>query len=43
MQDEGPIVQPFWRITSTVVDKKVMGFDLHPSQYVFAHRYAVAA
>jgi peptide/nickel transport system substrate-binding protein len=43
MQDEGPIVQPFWRITSTVVDKKVMGFDLHPSQYIFAHRYAVTA
>ena len=42
MQDEGPIVQPFWRIFSTVMDKKVKGFELHPSQYIFAHNYAVA-
>jgi len=43
MQDEGPIVQPFWRIFSTVMDKKVKGFELHPSQYIFAHSYAVAS
>jgi peptide/nickel transport system substrate-binding protein len=43
MQDEGPIVQPFWRVFSTVMDKKVKGFELHPSQYIFAHNYAVAA
>lgn len=43
MQDEGPIVQPYWRVFSTVMDKKVKGFELHPSQYIFAHRYAVAA
>lgn len=43
MQDEGPIVQPFWRTFSTVIDKKVKGFELHPSQYIFAHRYAVEA
>jgi len=43
MQDDGPIVQPFWRVFSTVMDKKVQGFELHPSQYIFAHRYAVAA
>jgi peptide/nickel transport system substrate-binding protein len=43
MQDEGPIVQPFWRVFSTVMDKKVKGFELHPSQYIFAHSYAVAA
>lgn len=42
MQDEGPIVQPFWKVFSTVMDKKVKGFELHPSQYIFAHRYAVA-
>ncbi|MBA3520384.1 MAG: ABC transporter substrate-binding protein [Rhizobiales bacterium] len=41
MQEEGPIVQPFWRTFSTVMDKKVQGFELHPSQYIFAHRYAV--
>jgi peptide/nickel transport system substrate-binding protein len=43
MQDDGPIVQPFWRVFSTVMDKKVQGFELHPSQYIFAHRYAIAA
>ncbi|AGT10598.1 ABC transporter substrate-binding protein [Paracoccus aminophilus] len=43
MQDDGPIVQPFWRIFSTVMDKKVQGFELHPSQYLFAHQYAVSA
>ncbi|PBC03568.1 ABC transporter substrate-binding protein [Mesorhizobium sp. WSM3860] len=43
MQDEGPIVQPFWRIFSTVMDKKVQGFELHPSQYIFAKDYAVAS
>ncbi|WP_284315677.1 ABC transporter substrate-binding protein [Labrys miyagiensis] len=43
MQDDGPIVQPFWRIFSTVMDKKVTGFKLHPSQYIFANEYAVAA
>lgn len=43
MQDDGPIVQPFWRVFSTVMDKKVLGFELHPSQYIFAHQYAVSA
>ncbi len=43
MQDDGPIVQPFWRVFSTVMDKKVKGFELHPSQYIFAHQYAIAA
>lgn len=43
MQEDGPIVQPFWRVFSTVMDKKVKGFELHPSQYIFAHRYAIAA
>ena len=43
MQDEGPIVQPFWRVFSSVMDKKVKGFELHPSQYIFAHKCAVSA
>ena len=41
MQDDGPIVQPFWRVFSTVMDKKVVGFELHPSQYIFANECAV--
>ena len=40
MQDDGPIVLPFWRVFSTVMDKKVKGFELHPSQYIFAHQDA---
>lgn len=43
MQDDGPIVQPFWRVFSTVMDKKVVGFKLHPSQYIFANECAVAS
>ncbi|MDQ0391252.1 ABC transporter substrate-binding protein [Labrys monachus] len=43
MQDDGPIVQPFWRVFSTVMDKKVQGFKLHPSQYIFANECAVSA
>ena len=41
LQDDGPIVQPFWRVFSTVMDKKVVGFKLHPSQYIFANECAV--
>lgn len=43
LQDDGPIVQAFWRTFSTVMDKKVKGFELHPSQYIFASQYAVSA
>ena len=43
LQDDGPIAQPFWRTTSTVMDKKVKGFAQHPSQYIFAHELAVSA
>jgi peptide/nickel transport system substrate-binding protein len=43
MQDDGPLVQPFWRTFSTVMDKKVKGFSVHPSQYIFANQYAVTA
>jgi peptide/nickel transport system substrate-binding protein len=43
MQEDGPIVQPFWRAFSTVMDKKVKGFSVHPSQYIFANQYAVNA
>ena len=43
MQNDGPLVQPFWRTFSTVMDKKVKGFSVHPSQYIFANQYAVTA
>jgi peptide/nickel transport system substrate-binding protein len=43
LQEDGPIAQPFWRTTSTVMDKKVKGFTQHPSQYIFAQELAVTA
>ncbi len=43
MQEEGPIIQPYWRTFATAMDKKVKGFELHPTGYVFGHRYAVVA
>ena len=43
MQEDGPIVQPFWRTTSTVMDKRVKGFQQHPSQYIFGNEMAITA
>lgn len=43
LQQDGPIVQPFWRTTSTVMDKRVKGFQQHPSQYIFANELAITA
>lgn len=39
MQDEGPIVQPVWRALFTWMDKKVQGFKMHPTGYMFAHQW----
>ena len=41
MQDDGPIVQPLWRKVQTGYDKRVKGFAMHPSQYIFAEQIAV--
>ncbi len=43
MQEDGPIVQPLWRKVQTGYDKKVKGFRMHPSQYIFAEQLAVEA
>ncbi len=43
MQDDGPIVQPLWRNVQTAYDKRVMGFRMHPSQYIFGEQFGVAA
>lgn len=43
MQEDGPIVQPIWRNVQTGYDKKVKGFKMHPSQYIFAEQIAVEA
>jgi peptide/nickel transport system substrate-binding protein len=41
MQQDGPIVQPIWRSVFTAYDKKVLGFKMHPTSYIFANELAV--
>lgn len=41
MQEDGPITQPFWTMVSTAYDKRVKGFKMHPSQYIFANELAI--
>jgi len=42
MQEEGPIVQPLWRSVFAAMDKKVQGFQAHPTQYVFPWDWSLA-
>ena len=37
LQDEGPAVQPFFLGEYTVYDKRVKGFRLHPTLYIFGN------
>lgn len=41
MQEDGPIVQPIWRSVITFYDKRVKGFRMHPSNYIFANQLAI--
>jgi peptide/nickel transport system substrate-binding protein len=41
LQDDGPIVQPLWRVIQTGYDKRVKGFRMHPTQYIFAEELAI--
>jgi len=43
MQQDGPIVQPIWRNIFGAYDKKVIGFKMHPSAYIFAETLAMAS
>ncbi|MFI5020598.1 MAG: ABC transporter substrate-binding protein [Alphaproteobacteria bacterium] len=43
MQEDGPIVQPLWRNNFTFYDKNVKGFTMHPTNYIFGNRLALAA
>ncbi len=43
MQEDGPIVQPLWRGLFMAYNKKVLGFDPHPTQYIFGNELAVQA
>ena len=41
MQEEGPIVQPLWRAVFAAMDKRVVGFKMHPTSYVFGEQLAI--
>ncbi len=41
LQDDGPIVQPVWRALFTFHDKRLQGFKMHPTGYIFAHQLAM--
>jgi len=41
LQEDGTIIQPFWRGLLTVHHERVKGFQEHPSQYIFGEQLAV--
>jgi peptide/nickel transport system substrate-binding protein len=41
MQKDGPIVQPIWRSVMTVMHKRVKGFSMHPTRYIFGNELAL--
>ncbi|MGH6882121.1 MAG: ABC transporter substrate-binding protein, partial [Hypericibacter sp.] len=41
MQEDGPIVQPVWEDLYTFMDKKVQGFNMHPTGYIFGNELSV--
>ena len=43
LQDDGPIVQPVWRALFTFHDKRVQGFKMHPTGYIFANQLGISA
>jgi peptide/nickel transport system substrate-binding protein len=43
MLDDGPIVQSVWRALFTFMDKRVKGFQMHPSGYMDCKDYAIGA
>ncbi len=42
LQEDGPIVQPVWRSVFTFYDKRVQGFRIHPTLYIFGHQLAIS-
>lgn len=43
LQEDGPIVQPFWRSLFTFYDKRVRGFRMHPTNYIFGQELGIEA
>jgi len=42
LQEDGPIVQPLWRVVQAGFTRKVKGFRMHPTGYIFLDELAVA-
>ena len=42
MHEDGPIAQPVFRNVFTFYDKTVLGVKMHPSNYFFGDRFALA-
>lgn len=43
LQQDGPIVQPFWRGIYTGVSQRLVGFEMHPTFFHFCHEWSVPA
>ncbi len=43
MQEDGPMAQPLWRSVFTAMDKRVKGFKMHPTSYIFCDELAIEA
>ncbi len=41
MQEEGPMVQPLWRSLFVAMDKRVKGFRMHPTNYIFGEELGI--
>lgn len=41
MQEDGPIAQPLWRSVYAAYDKRVKGFEIHPTLYIFGESLAI--
>ncbi|WP_119388886.1 ABC transporter substrate-binding protein [Taklimakanibacter lacteus] len=42
MQEDGPITQPLWRSVYAAYDKRVKGFEIHPTLYIFGETLAIS-
>ena len=41
MLEDGPITQPLWRSVYAAYDKRVKGFQIHPTLYIFGETLAI--
>ena len=43
MQEDGPISQPLWRSVYAAYDKRVKGYQVHPTLYIFGETLGIEA